>query len=71
MALHPPMPDPGNQDYYPFENSDHTFCVYGRLLDLERSPCPWYSGREFRTLLRDYGHGHMHRWIGVAHGFCK
>ena len=36
MALHRPIPDPENPDYYPFENPDRIFRVYGRLLDLER-----------------------------------
>ena len=36
MALHRPIPDPENPDYYPFENPDRIFKVYGRLLDLER-----------------------------------
>ena len=36
MALHRPIPDPKNPEYYPFENPDRIFRVYGRLLDLER-----------------------------------
>ncbi|CAB9514771.1 Histone deacetylase HDA1 [Seminavis robusta] len=36
MALHRPIPDPEDPDYYPFENPDRIFKVYGRLLDLER-----------------------------------
>ena len=36
MALHRPIPNPENPKYYPYENPDRIFRIYGRLLDLER-----------------------------------
>lgn len=36
MALHRPIHNPDNPDYYAFENPDRVLKVYGKLLDLER-----------------------------------
>lgn len=36
MALHRPIFDPENPDYFPFENPDRIFKCYGRLLDVEQ-----------------------------------
>jgi histone deacetylase 6 len=36
MALHRPVFNPDNPDYFPFENPDRIFRVYQRLLDVEK-----------------------------------